>query len=283
VTLRIGWFSTGRGQGSRELLSAAVRAIASGDLDAEIAFVFCNRERGEHEGTDAFLDLVDAHGIQALVLSSRQFRRERKGELSQPDRPLPAWRVDYDREVEDLLEAHPFDVGVLAGYMLIFTPEMAARHAFLNLHPAAPDGPVGTWQQVIWELIDARADRSGIMIHLATDELDRGPVVAYCTYSLHGEGLEERWEDAGSRSAADLQREAGEKHPLFVEIRRRGTARELPFVIETLRAFAAGRMRVEDGYVVDTEGRSLERGLDLTKEVEAAIRATASPASADSP
>ena len=44
--LRIGWFSTGRGEGSKALLRAAMDAIQKGDLKAEIAFVFCNRERG---------------------------------------------------------------------------------------------------------------------------------------------------------------------------------------------------------------------------------------------
>ena len=38
--LRIGWYATGRGPGSRALLTAAVQAIARGELGAEIAFVF---------------------------------------------------------------------------------------------------------------------------------------------------------------------------------------------------------------------------------------------------
>jgi phosphoribosylglycinamide formyltransferase-1 len=278
VTLRIGWFSTGRGQGSRDLLTAAVRAIEAGRLDAEIAFVFCNRERGEHEATDGFLDLVESFDIPVIALSSRQFRRDRGGALSEPDAPLPEWRTDYDREIAKLLETHPFDVGMLAGYMLIFTPEMAARHAFLNLHPAEPAGPIGTWQNVIWELIDARAERSGIMIHLATDELDRGPVVSYCIYQLHDAQIEKHWSEIAERSVAELQDDPGEDLALFREIRSRGAARELPFVIETLRAFAAGRLKIEGGQVLDGNGSPLQGGLDLTSEVEASMRdrATAS-------
>src|SRR6266542_1407269 len=43
LMLTIGWFSTGRGAGSRKLLAAATSEIASGHLDARIAVVFCNR------------------------------------------------------------------------------------------------------------------------------------------------------------------------------------------------------------------------------------------------
>jgi len=273
MTLRIGWYATGRSEGSRRLLSAAVEAIRRGELDAEIAFVFCNRERSEYEATDGFLDLVASFGIPCLTLSSRRFRRERGGERSRPDEPLPSWRAEYDRAVAELVARHPFDVGVLAGYMLIFAPEMARRFSFLNLHPAAPGGPAGTWQEVIWQLIDRRAERSGAMIHLATAELDRGPVVAYCTYSLRGPHFDPLWAAIDGRSAADLQANEGERLPLFLEIRRHGAARELPLVVATLRALAGGRLRIERGDVVDETDRRLTGGLDLTEEIDAAVAA----------
>ena len=270
MPLRIGWFSTGRGEGSRRLLTAAVEAIRHGELDAHIAFVFCNRERGEYEATDGFLDLAASYGIPCLTLSSRRFRRERGGALSKSGQPLPAWRIGYDRQVADLLAPYPFDIGMLAGYMLVFTGEVCNRYPLLNLHPAEPRGPVGTWQEVTWQLIDRRAGRSGVMIHLATEELDRGPVVTYCTYSLRGADFDSMWEALGGRSAADVQAKEGEDFPLFREIRRHGAARELPFVVATLRAFADRRLRVEGRKVVDAAGRELANGLDLTGEIEAA-------------
>src|SRR3989304_3542182 len=98
MTLRVGWFSTGRGEGSRRLLTAVVDAIGQGELDAEIALVFCNRERGEYGATDGFLELAASYGIPCLTLSSRRFRRERGGALSKPDEPLPAWRIECDRQ-----------------------------------------------------------------------------------------------------------------------------------------------------------------------------------------
>ena len=77
--LRIGWFSTGRGEGSQKLLRAAVEAIAEGRLDAEMAFVFSNRERGQFEATDAFFDQIAGHGIPLVTLSDSNFRRAHGG------------------------------------------------------------------------------------------------------------------------------------------------------------------------------------------------------------
>ena len=273
MTLRVGWFATGRSEGSRRLLTAAVEAIRSGALDAEIAYVFCNRERGEYEQTDTFLELVASFGIPCLTLSSRRFRRERGGERSRPEEPLPPWRLEYDRAVADLVAPYPFDVGVLAGYMLIFTPEMARRYPFLNLHPAEPGGPAGTWQEVTWQLIDRRAERSGVMIHLATEELDQGPVVTYCTYSLGGPAFDALWAAISDRSAADLQAKEGEALPLFAMIRRQGATRELPLVVATLRALADGRLRIERGEVIDERGRAIAGGRDLSGEIDAAVTA----------
>ena len=62
MTLDIGWFSTGRGPGSRRLLAAVQDEIASGRLDARIAVVFCNRNPGEDENTDLFLEEIGPDG-----------------------------------------------------------------------------------------------------------------------------------------------------------------------------------------------------------------------------
>ena len=190
MTLRIGWFTTARGPGSRAMFEAVRDAIEAGAMDAELAFVFCNRERGEAAATDSFLDLVEQAGAPLVARSSVRYRRAVGGSLSRPGEPLPAWRLEYDRLVDQDLEAHPFDIGMLAGYMLILEREFVARHAVLNLHPALPDGPVGMWQAVIRELIRSGAEESGVMLHLAIAEVDEGPRVAYCRYPLRDPDLD---------------------------------------------------------------------------------------------
>jgi phosphoribosylglycinamide formyltransferase-1 len=166
-----------------------------------------------------------------------------------------------------LLEPYPFDIGMLAGYKLIFGPEVAQKWDLLNLHPAEPGGPKGVWQDVIWELIERRSDHAGIMVHLATPELDEGPAVTFCTYSIRGPGFRTLWEGTEGRSVAEIKFAEGEANSLFTEIRRHGVRRELPLVIETLRAFAEGRIRIESKTPVDAAGKPTPP-LDLSTEIE---------------
>ena len=223
----------------------AVRdAIEAGAMDAELAFVFCNRERGEAGATDSFFELVEQAGAPLVARSSVRYRRAVGGTLSRPGEPLPAWRLEYDRLVDEDLEAHPFDIGMLAGYMLILEREFVARHAVLNLHPALPDGPVGMWQAVIRELIRSGAEESGVMLHLAIAEVDEGPRVAYCRYPLRDPDLEALRERLPA-PPAELDDAALDASELFAAIRARGVAREAPLVVATLAEFAAGRLRVE--------------------------------------
>jgi len=259
--LRIGWFSTGRGPGSRALLSAVADAIAA-SLPVEIAYVFCNREPGEDANTDLFLDLAHERGFPVVTLSSARFRREHHGAIVRKGDPLPPWRLAYDDRVLELLGPFGVSIGVLAGYMLIFGPRACEQLTLLNLHPAAPGGPIGIWQDVIWQLIAQRAEQSGITIFKAVPEVDAGPPLAYCTYALRDAAIDPLWEAIAGRSVERLREEEGETLPLFTEIRRRGVAREPVLMIETLRALA------ERG---GDPGPLLAAPLDLTAAVEARL------------
>lgn len=268
--LTVGWFATGQGTSSRALLSAALAAIGRGELRARIPFLFCNRERGEHQNSDLLLDLAARHDIPAITLSDRRFRRRAGGEVARAGEPLPAWRLEYDRTALDLIEPYGMDVGMLAGYMLIFGPEACARHVFLNLHPAAPGGPIGTWQRVIWQLIDERATTSGVLINRAIPAVDEGPVVTYCRYALRGPAFDPLWDAIGGRAASELCDAEGEDLPLFRAIRAAGVVREIPLMVQSLVALAERRIRVEDGQPCSADG-PLPDGLDLTAEVEAVV------------
>lgn len=268
--LRIGWFSTGRGEGSQKLLRAAVGAIHDGRLDAEVAFVFCNRERGQFDATDEFFDQVAGYGIPLVTLSDARFRREHGGAIARAGTPLPVWRTDYDRAVAELLRPHGYDLGMLAGYMLVMTAPLFEGHAMLNLHPAAPGQPAGTWQEVTWQLIAQRVNHGGVRIHFVTAELDAGAIVTYCTFPLRGPTIDLLWRAAEHRGIDELRQSEGEAFPLFQEIRRRGAAREVPLVVETLRAFADGRLRVDDGRIMAADTRVVQ-GFDLTPEIEGTL------------
>lgn len=253
MTLRVGWYTTGRGAGSRGMFEAVRDAIRAGTLDATFAFVFCNREPGEDATTDAFFEIVRAAGIPLVTLSSVRFRKEHGGTRSRPGEPLPEWREAYDAEVARLVDGHRAEIGALAGYMLIFTAPFVRTHRLLNLHPALPGGPTGTWREVIRELIRTGARESGVMAHLAIPEVDMGPVASFCRYPVEAAPPPPGTPDA------DL-----EASPLFASIRAAGLRREAAFLVAALQAEAEGR-------------RGVDGPLDLTAEVEVRLRAALLP------
>ncbi|MCE7928726.1 MAG: hypothetical protein HUU14_12885 [Dehalococcoidia bacterium] len=249
--LRVAWLTTGRGQGSFGALEYLVRAIAEG-LPVRIVAVFVNRDRGEAEPTDRLIAFAERQGIAVETLSSVRFRKERGGKLGRPGEALQPWRFEFDAAVADLLGRHEFDLGVMFGYMLIATERLHRRFRFINDHPALPDGPVGTYQEVIGELIRSGARESGCMMNTVTDDVDRGAAVSYCRYAIRDSENEPLWSDPPA--------EPIEESALFLDIRRRGVERERPFLVETLRAIAEGRLAVPP-----------ESTLDLTSEVERAV------------
>ena len=266
MTLNIGWFSTGRGQGSRNLLTTAKQHIDSGDIDAEISFVFCNRDPGEFEATDGFLRLVeDKYGIPLVYLSSRKHRALRSDWASREQ-----WRLEYDREVMKLLQPFKPDLCVLAGYMLVVGEELCQKYDMINLHPAAPGGPAGTWQEVIWQLIETEACETGAMMHLAIPELDQGPPVTYCSFPIRGEPFDQLWKEISDQSVETVQREQGEANALFKLIRQHGVVRELPLVVATIRAFSEGKVKIRDKQVIDERGQPI-KAYDLTEEIDKVV------------
>ncbi|MBN1253769.1 MAG: formyl transferase [Deltaproteobacteria bacterium] len=254
MPFKFGWLSTGRDLAARQLLQASWNKIKEGFIPGEITFVFCDRERGEAEQSDLFLDLAAELGLKTITFSSRRFRPElRKKDLAQ-------WRVEYHQGVMERVAPYKDSLFVLAGYMLILSPEMCLQYPMINLHPALPEGPTGTWEDVIGELISGRADTTGAMMHLVTSELDRGPVITYYSFPIQGGAFAPFWKKGPV-----------EQGPLFWLIRQEGVRREIPLIVLTLKAVAEGRVSIKDGKVLDSNGKELA-GLSLTEEVEEYLR-----------
>jgi phosphoribosylglycinamide formyltransferase-1 len=254
MSFPFGWFSTGRDLAARQLLQAVCDKIKEGFIPGEIAFVFCDRERGDAEQSDLFLDLAAELGLETITFSSRRF----KPELRKKDREQ--WRTEYHAGVMERIAARKAALLVLAGYMLILSPEMCQRYAMINLHPALPGGPTGAWEEVIDELIRQRAATTGAMMHLVTPELDRGPVVAYYSFPIQGGAFAPFWKAVSEK-----------RGPLFWLIRQEGVRREIPLIILTLKAVAEGRIQIKEGKVLNSKGKEL-KGLVLTEEVEAFLK-----------
>ena len=236
--LSIGWFSTGRGEGSRGLLRFVRERLESQGVDARIDFVFSNRAPGEADGSDEYFRLVADYGIPLITHSSARFRRRAGG-------PFADHRAEYDAEVLELLSGWRPDICVLAGYMLIASSALCRAYPLLNLHPALPDGPIGAWQDVVWQLIEQRADVTGAMMHLATEEVDRGPLVSYVTVPLRTQELERHWQQLDRESIEEIRAREGEEYELFRLIRAEQYSREPYLLLETLRSLSLGEIRLD--------------------------------------
>ncbi len=257
--LRIGWFTTANGPGSRGMFEAVLQAINSNQLNATFEFVFVNRERGQTGPTDSFLDLATTNEILTITLSSQRFR------LAHDRKPWAQLRDAYDNVALSSLERFSPDVSIMAGYML-YAPEISRRMLILNQHPALPGGTVGKWQDAVWDVVENNQDRHGSMMHIATPELDRGPVVTYCSFSVRVGEFNPLWKDAQQCDIRELRNKGDENLPLFTAIREAGLKRERSLVVETLKAVADGEIDLS-AIAAGTHFRPV----DMTDAVESTI------------
>ncbi|MEA1872525.1 MAG: formyltransferase family protein [Chloroflexota bacterium] len=253
--LNSGWFSTGRDEAARQLLQAIQDKSHRGDIDGKISFVFSNREPGEAKESDLFFELVRSYNIPLVCLSHKKFKTGKEEEALGIKKE---WRIKYDREVNKRIAPFAPDLCVLAGYMLIVSEELCQKYDMINLHPAPPGGPTGSWQEVIWTLIQNKAETAGAMMHLVTPELDRGPVISYCLFSIKDEPFARYWR----RDNKDM---------LFRLIRQHELAREFPLIILTLQALSRGEVGIKDGRVIDAQGKLIS-GYNLSGKVDEEVK-----------
>jgi phosphoribosylglycinamide formyltransferase-1 len=195
-----------------------------------ITALACNRIRGEDPESDVFLDWCDDQDLPAISVSSQRLRR------SSPD----GWREELGRRFRLLLGPFSAEVHVLVGYMLWVDDATAAGLRLLNLHPALPGGPRGTWQQVIRAIQSAGAEEHGATMQLVLPgqtNRDQGIPVTYFRFPI--------------------------TPPMsFEEIRTLGFQREPTLLVETLKTLARRDLRLGEN-----------RARDLTDEVDRSLRA----------
>ncbi len=224
-----------------KLVQRIQEAIGQGQIPGtEMAGVFCNRCRGEDEEADKFLAWCDEHHLPAVCVSSRQLRQGRPTD----------WREELGREARRRLADFGADLHLLVGYMLWLDDETCERLPLLNLHPALPGGPVGTWQEVIRQLMATGATRTGATMQLVrpgVENRDHGTPVTFFQFPIA-------------------------KGMTFDQIRQQGFVREPFLLVETLRALARGEIRIEGHRVIGPSGEPLPGGYDLTTTVNQLLR-----------
>ena len=150
--LRLGVMASGNGTN----FEALVRAIAAGELCAEIPLLVVN-----NPGCGA-QQRAERHGVPCTVLDHRVLRD----------------RLDLDRELVRRFGDASVEGLVMAGWMRIVTPVLiqAFPGRLLNVHPSLLPSFRGL--DAVGQALASGVTISGCTVHLVTEELDAGPILA---------------------------------------------------------------------------------------------------------
>lgn len=87
-------------------------------------------------------------------------------------------RAEFDRMMDEELRRHDVEVIALAGYMRLLSPEFIARWPgrILNIHPSLL--PLYKGLDTHRRALVAGEQHAGCSVHVVTEDLDDGPVVA---------------------------------------------------------------------------------------------------------
>jgi formyltetrahydrofolate-dependent phosphoribosylglycinamide formyltransferase len=150
---RIGVLISGRGSNMQALLVAA----AAPDYPAEIALVLSN------VASAGGLETARAAGVAAEAI---------------PHKPFGGDRAAHEAALIQRLDAAGVEIVCLAGYMRVLTPLFVRHYAgrMLNIHPSLLPGLEGVDTHA--RALAAGAKLHGCTVHLVTEDLDAGPILA---------------------------------------------------------------------------------------------------------
>ena len=150
--LRLGVMASGNGSN----FEALAQAIEAGTLRAELGLLVVN-----NPGCGA-QQRAERLGVPCKVLDHRVLRN----------------REDLDQALVDSFRAADVEVVVMAGWMRIVTPVLIEGFAgrLLNIHPSLLPSFKGL--DGIGQALKAGVKVTGCTVHVVTEELDAGPILA---------------------------------------------------------------------------------------------------------
>ena len=114
-------------------------------------------------------------------------------------------------------------------------------------------------------------------MHLATEDVDRGPVLSFCTVPITGGAFAPLWAELDQESLSELKATRGEELELFQRIRQAQFQREPYLLLETLRSVAKGQVILRGGHLTDGAGHPISTanstGLCLDEDILKAMAA----------
>ena len=197
--MRLGIMASGRGSNARAILEA----VRDGRLRAEVPALVCNRVHA------AVLEVAREFGVPAHVVVRSDFPT----------------RTAQQRRMLEVLQRACVDTIALAGFSAIFRPFFleAFPGRIINIHPSllpAFGGTMAPRPQA--DALAAGVKLAGCTVHLVTEDLDSGPIVAQAAVCVHPD------DTVDTLSERILEQE----HRIFPE---------------ALQWLADGRVRVVDG------------------------------------
>jgi phosphoribosylglycinamide formyltransferase-1 len=151
--VRVAVLCSGRGSN----MAALINAAKAPDYPAEIVLVLSDK-------ADApALDLARAQGVAALAIAAKPFGRD---------------RAAHEAALDEALSAADVQIVCLAGYMRLLTPFLVGRWQgrILNIHPSLLPAHPGLDTHA--RVLAAGEARHGCTVHLVTEGMDEGPILA---------------------------------------------------------------------------------------------------------
>ena len=138
-------------------MESLIAAAAAPDFPAEIVLVLSNNPGAGGLATAA------AAGIPTRAIDHRPFGRD---------------RAAHEAEIDAALREADVEIVCLAGYMRLLSPYLVGRWAgrMLNIHPSLLPDLKGLHTHE--RAIEAGHAEHGCTVHLVTEDLDSGPIVA---------------------------------------------------------------------------------------------------------
>lgn len=164
---RVGILISGRGSNMAALIAAA----ADPTFPAQIVLVLSNDPEA------GGLALAEAAGIPTAAIDHRPYKRD---------------RAAHEMAIAHRLDAAGVEIVCLAGYMRLLTPLLVGRYAgrMLNIHPSLLPSFPGLDTHA--RAIEAGVKLHGCTVHLVTEQMDAGPILAQAAVPV----LESDTEDA---------------------------------------------------------------------------------------
>jgi phosphoribosylglycinamide formyltransferase-1 len=144
---------SGRGSNMEALITAAREPA----FPAEVMLVVSNRPDAPG------LDIARSAGVRAEVIDHRDFGRD---------------RAAHEVAIDAVLRSAEVEIVCLAGYMRLLTPLLVERWRgrMLNIHPSLLPSFPGLHTHA--RALKAGVKLHGCTVHLVTQEMDAGPVLA---------------------------------------------------------------------------------------------------------